>query len=251
MLWFRSKRFVSLARLLTCAYLSVIIGVLLGGCQRTANPKLILGTWQFDAGSQSAKWTYFNDHTWRLSVSGATNGMLAGDWALRGNQLITTTRHSTLAQAPLSVGETVILVRLTPFVMEVKSANNPGSNILLQRINSDAAELRQKVSGTWTSDVTNKSNGMTAHTSSTYQTGGKAIWSGTVTAGSKTLKIEKTGEWWVEHGYLCTVVTNPLSVSASEIERVCRDEIVEVSSDQFSFRDSEGRLQATTRNPSR
>ncbi len=196
-----------------------------------------------------AKWTYFGDHTWRLSVSGSTNAALAGDWVLDGNRLTTITRQSSLAPGTLSGQETVVLSKLTSSLMEAtpKDRKVGEKTYVLRRVEADDAGLTLRLAGTWTDAVANTNNGVSAHMSSTYETEGKATWSATVTGGLDTETIVRTGEWWVEYGYLCAVVTNPAPLSLSALEAVSRDEIVEVTPTQFTFLDSQGTLHTTSR----
>src|SRR5258707_2653026 len=60
---------------------------LLTSCNRSFKPNNLEGSWLYNSSVAQAKWTYFPDNTWLMSVTGATNGRLSGDWTLDGNRL--------------------------------------------------------------------------------------------------------------------------------------------------------------------
>lgn len=233
---------------IAASVLSIVVST---GCRQAINSQILEGCWEYESPSEHATWTYFNDHTWTMIATGATNCVLNGTWLLDGSKLFSVTLESSLEQNLAPQEETVEIVRLDSIGMTVKSKSGNGvvRNIKFRRKLPPDADFNENVPGTWQFAMTNSRNGEWVTLMSTYQRDGTALWDGVMHLEARTQSIRGTGVWRVEHGFLCTVATNSTGdlTEGVPLNKLCRDQILDVDSIQLSYLNRSGKTNTVKR----
>jgi hypothetical protein len=173
-----------------------------------------------------------------------------GVWKLQGNQLSTVTL-STLGNEAISTREVAKITKLTDsgLAWEKKS-----KAVKFRRTSGPAAnlgdtELAQRLQGTWRHSSTNSSRLVGTSADSFYRADGYASWHGTYYDGLQTKPLPRaSGAWHVSNGHLITTITNAQSGLEPSNEET-RDEVILVTSSQFTYRDARGALHKALRVP--
>lgn len=231
--------------------------LLLAGCSRSYKDDQITGSWRLDNANIDARLTYYTNHTWALIVESpdgrVPSGSALGTWKLEGDRVSTIT-ESALNNNPSRAAETARIIQLDASTLVIRNTDTNGAEktSALKRADSPAAiasddEYTRKLSGTWLYSYTNKTKAAGMRLYSIYEPGGTASWHGTIyKADTYTPAPNAFGLWRVEHGILITTITNTQANSLPSNQEA-RDQILQVTDSQFSFRDEKGALKKDLR----
>lgn len=227
------------------------------GCTHVYQDKQLIGSWQLESRTSDARFTYYPNHTWALVVTSSDSrvpsGTAFGSWKLTGDRISVIT-ESTLDNKPSRKEEIATVVTLTSSSLTIinQESNGAERTSSFHRIDVAAAvpsdeECAQKLQGTWLYLYTNKVKSAGLRAYSSYQSDGKASWHGTIYRGTESSRTPNAlGKWRVEHGYLITGVTNSEGgVLPTNTET--RDEIIQITDSQFSYRDESGTIKKELR----
>jgi hypothetical protein len=150
--------------------------------------------------------------------------------------------------APSKAIETAQIVQLDASTLVIRSANTNGTRrtLAFKRVDSPAViasddEYTHKLLGTWQYGYTNRAKVAGVRLYCTYAPAGTASWHGTIYRSDVSVPAPDIfGLWRVEHGFLVTSITN--APAASLPDKEARDQILQVTDSQFTFRDENGAL---------
>ena len=231
--------------------------VLFAACKRAYQENQLVGSWRLDNGAADARLTYYSNHTWVLVVlssdSQITSGTAFGSWRLDGDRVNTTT-ESALDNKPSKADEIGEITKLTAsaLVLRNRDVNNKETTSTFSRIEAPTTTLSDeectaKLLGTWLYSYTNSAKLVGARLYESYQSNGLAVSHGTIYRNGQSSPFPNvSGTWRVENGLLVTAITNseaPASVRNKEV----RDQILQITDSQFSFRDEHGFIKKNLR----
>jgi hypothetical protein len=228
-----------------------------GGCHRAYEENQLVGSWQLEVPMADARFTYYTNHTWVLTVvssdSRVPSGCAFGSWKLQGDRVSTIT-YSTLDDRPARTDEAARITKLTSASLVVDGEDIAGKkNIsVFHKVDTSAAlppdsECARKLTGTWLYSYTNVAKVGGARLYSEYEPSGRMFCHGMLYDGEKSAPApDAFGYWKIDGGFLVTAITNSQSrVLAGNKES--RDEIILITDSQFSYRDEAGAVKKVLR----
>jgi hypothetical protein len=112
-----------------------------------------------------------------------------------------------------------------------------------QRLSDE--EFSKRLVGVWYQSITNW-QGVRVFGDATYRADGTVTWDGAFISQARTQQFLDHGVWRIDHGYLCTMVTNS-TVNQFAVNKEYRDQLMSATDSEFTYRTSSGSVESRVR----